>query len=140
MNTFSLQLLATDGQTRIDGVTSFIGEDASGSFGILAGRVRLITSLLFGLARFRCGDEAWQYLALPGAQLYFADNRLQLYTRRFLMDSDYERISTILQQQLLDEEQKLRSMKQSLRRMEDEVMRRLTEISHDQASRLYGGG
>ncbi|NVK40323.1 MAG: F0F1 ATP synthase subunit epsilon [Oceanospirillaceae bacterium] len=140
MNGFTLHLCATDGETRIEGVTSFVGEDASGSFGILAGRATLITSLVFGLAWFRSGDAPWQYLALPGALLHFTDNQLHLYTRRYLLDADYERISAQLQRQLLAEEQRLQSMKQSLRQMEDEVMRRLTELSQDQASRRYGGG
>ncbi|GGO81594.1 hypothetical protein GCM10011348_20940 [Marinobacterium nitratireducens] len=140
MSGFTLHLCASDRQARVDGVTSFVGEDASGSFGVLAGRARLITPLLFGLAWFRRGDAPWQYLALPGGLLHFADNELHIYTRRYLLDQDYERISEQLQRQLLSEEDKLQSMKQSLQRMENEVIRRLTELGQDQASRLYGGG
>jgi len=44
MSAFTLQLLAADQQQRIEGVTSFVGEDGSGSFGILAGHQRLKTS------------------------------------------------------------------------------------------------
>jgi len=139
MKTFSLQLFSTTEQTQIDGVTSFVGEDASGSFGLLAGRARLMTSLIFGLARFRCGDTDWQYLALPGALLYFVDNRLQICTRRYLLDSDYERISTVLQQQLLAEEQNVLSIKTSLRRMEDEMLRRLSDLAHDRVVQMPGG-
>ncbi len=51
---------------------SFIGEDASGSFGLQAGHARFMTILEFGLARFRTAEADWQYLALPGALLYFA--------------------------------------------------------------------
>ncbi|MFC6671939.1 F0F1 ATP synthase subunit epsilon [Marinobacterium aestuariivivens] len=139
MNSFSLQLLSTTEQTQIEGVTSFVGEDASGSFGLLPGHGRLMTSLIFGLARFRCGQAPWQYLALPGALLYFVDNRLQISTRRYLLDEDYERISHLLQQQLLAEENELQAMKESLRRMEDEVLRRLSELGQDRAERLFGG-
>lgn len=127
MKTFSLQLLSAIEQQQIDGVTSFVGEDASGSFGILAGHARSITSLVFGLARFRRDEEEWQYLALPGGLLYFVDNRLQICTRHFLIDSDYERISELLQQQLVAEEQDLMEMKESLQRMEESLLRRLWE-------------
>lgn len=127
VKTFSLQLLSTIEQRQIDGVTSFVGEDASGSFGILADHARSITSLVFGLARFRRDADEWQYLALPGGLLYFVDNRLQICTRHFLIDSDYERISGLLQQQLLAEEQSLYEMKESLRRMEESLLRRLWE-------------
>jgi len=110
------------------GVTSFVGEDASGSFGILAGHARMMATLMIGLARFRTGDGTWQYLALPGAVLYFHDNVLTLSTRRYLQDSDYMRISEALQQQLLAEEEDLHVLKESLHRMEEEILKRLSEL------------
>ena len=109
-------------------MTSFVGEDASGSFGILAGHARMVTSLMIGLARFRIGEDAWRYLALPGAVLYFDDNVLTLSTRHYLLDDDYLRISQALQQQLLAEEEALHAMKQSLHRMDQEVLKRLWEM------------
>lgn len=128
MNTFTLELLAATEQQRIDGVVSFVGEDASGSFGLMAGHERSLTVLLFGLARFRRVDNGWQYLALPGGLLYFVDNHLQICTRHYLIDSDYERISMTLQQQLLAEERELHKIKEGLRRMEESVLRRLWEL------------
>ena len=38
----------------------FVGEDTSGSFGILADHSRMMTTLVVGLARFRIGDTNWQ--------------------------------------------------------------------------------
>ena len=131
MKTFTLLLLGATQTERIEGVSSFVGEDASGSFGILAGHARIITSLVFGLARFRVEDEPWQYLALPGAILYFLDNELSLSTRSYLMDDNYERISTVLQEQLLDEEEDLRTMKQGLHQMEEEILRRMWLMSRE---------
>ncbi|WP_428821275.1 F0F1 ATP synthase subunit epsilon [Microbulbifer sp. MCCC 1A16149] len=128
MNTFTLELLAATEQQRIDGVVSFVGEDASGSFGLMAGHERSLTVLLFGLARFRRVDNGWQYLALPGGLLYFVDSHLQICTRHYLIDSDYERISMTLQQQLLAEERELHKIKEGLRRMEESVLRRLWEL------------
>ncbi len=128
MKTFALVLQDATRTQRIERVTSFVGEDDSGSFGILAGHARMMTSLVFGLARFRTGKDAWQYLALPGAALYFHDNELSLSTRRYLLDDDYERISTALHEQLLAEENELHELKKSLHRMEEQVLRRLWEI------------
>lgn len=125
MNTFTLILRDATHSERIDGVTSFVGEDASGSFGILAGHARTMTTLVFGLARFRGAETDWRYLALPGAVLYFVDNELMISTRRYLMDSDYEQISAALQKQLLAEEEHLRTTKESLHRMDEEVLRRM---------------
>jgi F-type H+-transporting ATPase subunit epsilon len=125
VKSFTLRLQDATHAEEITGVTSFVGEDASGSFGILAGHARMMTSLVIGLARFRAGNQAWQYLALPGAVLYFHDNVLTLSTRRYLLDDDYMRISRVLEQQLLAEEEKLHAMKESLHHMEEEILKRL---------------
>lgn len=129
MKTFTLCLQGSTRTHQIGGVTSFVGEDSSGSFGILAGHTRMMTVLVIGLARFQVNGEHWQYLALPGAVIYFHDNLLTLSTRRYLLDDDYNRISQALQEQLLGEEEQLHAMKESLQRMEKEVLKRLWELN-----------
>ena len=128
MSTFTLKLQDATRAEIITGVSSFIGEDSSGSFGLLAGHARMMTSLIIGLARFRIEDQAWQYLALPGAVLYFNNNLLTVSTRHYLLDDDYMRISAALQEQLLAEEEMLRSMKESLHRMDKEILKRLWQM------------
>ena len=66
MNTFLLHLQSATQYERIENVLSFVGEDDSGSFGILPGHARMMTLLGFGLARFRVTDQDWEFLALPG--------------------------------------------------------------------------
>jgi F-type H+-transporting ATPase subunit epsilon len=128
MKGFTLVLRDSSSATRIDGVASFVGEDASGSFGILPGHARFMTSLELGLARFRIQDESWQYLAMPGGVLYFKDNLLSLCTRRFFLDDDYERITDTLTRQLLAEEEALQEVRQSLVQLEQEVLKRLWKL------------
>lgn len=125
MNQFALNLLDATHEQRITGVTSFIGEDASGSFGILPNHARFMTTLVFGLARFRLMTKDWQYLALPGAVVYFNNNELRLSTRHFLIDTDLERISFLLEQQLIAEEENLRATRESLHQMEQAMLKRL---------------
>ena len=86
MNTFTLLLQDETHAEMIEGVSSFVGEDISGSFGILAGHMRMMTTLVMGLARYRKGSEPWQYLAQPGAVLYFRNNLLTISTRHFFHD------------------------------------------------------
>jgi F-type H+-transporting ATPase subunit epsilon len=131
MNTFTLHLQSATQYEQIDSVTSFVGEDDSGSFGIQAGHVRMMASLRFGLARYRCGEQPWQYLALPGALLYFVGNQLFLNTRHYVRDDDYSRINAVLREQLRQEESGLQRIKESLRRMEEEMFKRLREIQRD---------
>jgi F-type H+-transporting ATPase subunit epsilon len=128
MKTFTLRLQDATQSEEITGVTSFVGEDATGGFGILAGHERMMALLIIGLARYRVGEATWKYLALPGAVLYFNDNVLTLSTRHYLSDDDYLRISQALHQQLLAEEEKLHAMKESLHHMEEEVLKRLWEM------------
>lgn len=128
MTGFELVLRDSSGIFRKTGVVSFVGEDASGSFGILPGHARLLTVLEWGLARFRCPDEPWQYLAMPGAVLYFQNNVLSLSTRRYFLDADYQRISETLIRQLVAEEQALGEVRQSLAKLEQEILKRLWRL------------
>lgn len=128
MSTFVLHLQDAYGSERVDGVESFVGTDASGSFGLLAGHARFMTSLDFGLARFRRAGQGWEYLALPGALVYFVDGTLYLSTRRYFRDPDYGRISTLLRERLTGEERDLAATRESLHRLESEILRRLWEL------------
>ncbi len=128
MKCFTLRLQDTSRVEEIAGVNSFVGEDSSGSFGILAGHARMMTSLITGLARFRTDGGEITYLAMPGALLYFNENLLTLTTRHYFLDNDFMRIIRTLEQQLLAEEEALHSMKTSLHQMEEEVLKRLWEM------------
>lgn len=110
MTHFVMHLQSATQYERVEPVTMFLGEDVTGSFGIMAGHHRIMTPLRFGLARFRTGDREWQFLAVPGGLLYFADNELFLNTRHYLRDQDYVRITQALEQQLRSEEAALREL------------------------------
>ena len=128
MRTFVLELQDALHHERVEEVESFVGRDASGAFGLLAGHERFMTSLVFGLARFRCAGADWDYLAVPGALVYFRDDTLTLSTRRYLRDPSYARISGLLEERLAAEERELAEVQQSLKRLEGEMLRRLWEL------------
>ena len=128
VNTFTLNLFDATHEQRFTGVTSFIGTDASGCFGVQAQHARFMTTLVFGLARFSLDTDEWQYLALPGAVAYFKDNTLTLSTRHFLIDNDLVRISALLQQQLVVEETELRATRDSLQLMEQAMLQRMWKL------------
>lgn len=128
MRNFTLVVNDRNGTQEFRDVASFVGEDDSGSFGILAGHARMITALVVGLARFRGRDETWRYLAMPGAILYCRDDVVTLSTRRCLIDEDYTKVSAALAQELLTEEERLRTMKERLRNMEEEILKRLWDL------------
>ena len=127
-STFELYLQGARQFERINDVESFVAEDASGSFALRAHHERCLSSLVFGLARYRQAGAEWRYLALPGALLYFVDNRLFINTRRYIEDDDYQRISRALTDQLLREEEVLMGMKRNLRQLEDAMLRQLLAL------------
>ena len=132
MKTFALHVQSATQYELVEGVASFVGEDESGSFGIRARHARMMTALSYGLARYQLQDSSWRYLAFPQAILYFVDNALYISTRRFLHDADYQRISAGLLEQLLKEEEDLRTIKESLLRLEQGMFRRLWQMGRAQ--------
>ena len=136
MNTFRIQLRDNSRFETLDGVASFVAEDASGSFGLLAGHARLMTSLVFGLARFRTATGPWQYLAMPGAILLFDADVLYLNTRRYLLGGDYEAMSSALVEKLADEERSLKEMKRTLHQVETHVLKQMLEMNKADATLL----
>ncbi|MCO5105577.1 MAG: hypothetical protein M9907_00700 [Burkholderiaceae bacterium] len=128
MKSFRITICDATRCERIDGVTSFVGEDASGQFGVMAGRRPFATVLVYGLARLRCGDAPWRYVALPEATLHFADDILSLATRRYLVGDDYGRIRDALERDLRREEQQIAHLKGNLARLEEAMLRRLMTV------------
>ena len=131
MKPFVLHLQDATHYERVDQVVSFVGQDDSGLFGILADHARMMTVLSFGLARYRTRDNRWHYLALPRALLYCVDNNLYLSTRRYIQDDEYARISQALEEQLVGEETELSSIKESVHRLEEEMFRRLWRMGRE---------
>ena len=62
---------------------------------------------------------------MPRGLLYCVDNNLYLSARRYIRDDDYAQISQALQEQLVTEEAALHRIKDSLRRLEEEMFKRL---------------
>lgn len=128
MRTFVMHLNSAARSEAIDNVVSFVGEDGSGSFGIMAGHARMMAYLSFGLARFRRDDGETEYLAAPGGLLYFVGNELRISTRQYFRSSNYNEMVNILDRQLREEEENLKSIKESLRRLDEAILRRLVTL------------
>ena len=129
MTAFPLHLQSATQTVRMDDVESFSATDASGSFGLLARHERMMTVLGLGLARVRSAEGATRYLALTGGLAYFADGELFVSTRHFVLGDDYRTVSVAVGETLLAEEQVLKSLKQSVNRLEREMMRRLWRLT-----------
>ena len=131
MNTFTVHLFAADRYERIEDVASFTGEDKSGRFGLLARHERCMTALTFGLARLLLADGSQEYLGFPGGLLYFIGDELRISTRRYLRDTDVERIAYALTRELLEEDRALHETRRKLHRLETEMLRRLAQLGRE---------
>lgn len=129
MDLFTIHLKSATQYEKIDKVISFVGEDASGQFGILAHHSRMMTCLKFGLAWFRDENQETEYLALPGAVVYFIDNQLHIATRHYVRHQEYQAIQRVLEEELHWEENNLLRTKESVHRLDEEMLKRLWELN-----------
>ncbi|HBC2505942.1 TPA: F0F1 ATP synthase subunit epsilon [Legionella pneumophila] len=129
MELFTIHLKSATQYEKIDKVISFVGEDASGQFGILAHHSRMMTCLKFGLAWFRDENQETDYLALPGAVVYFIDNQLHIATRHYVRHQEYQAIQRVLEEELHWEENNLLRTKESVHRLDEEMLKRLWELN-----------
>lgn len=129
MKSFALMLLDTKGSQFFEAVTRFIGADADGSFGVLAGHVPMVALLRYGLARFTDSEGRWHYLALPGGVMRFADNRLTVTTVRYFLGEQRDEICQRLTDELAETDSELHAARATLSEIERSLVRRLAELS-----------
>jgi len=130
---FTLHLQSATQYARVEGVESFVARDASGSFGLMARHARAMTVLGYGLARFRAAAGDWRYVALPGGLAYFVDGELFVSTRRFVLGDDFRTVAAAVDSTLMAEDSALRSLKESVTRLEREMVRRLWRLGGHEA-------
>jgi F-type H+-transporting ATPase subunit epsilon len=102
--------------------------EASGSFGILAGREPLVTVLSWGACRYRTRDEAAHYLAVPGGALFFRNGVLRIVTPRCVLGDDYAEILNTLDTRMRAETEEKGEVRRMLRELDRELLSRLTAM------------
>jgi F-type H+-transporting ATPase subunit epsilon len=136
VKTFTLKLYDPTHCEQIADVTSFVGEDPSGSFGILAAHSRMITVLNFGLARYKTLDTSWRFIAMPGGTLYFDRNLLRINTQRFILCNGYRDVEQALHDTLANEQDTLKTLTTSVRNVEEHLLNRLSKLDNPIESSL----
>ena len=130
MNTLSLEIRSGTQFDHFDQVSSFVGWDESGCFGLMANHCDFMTFLEFGLANFK-HRNSWHYIALPTALLTCRNNLIEMTTRHYLISSDIDEVEQSLLTQIRSEEEQLANLKQNLEGIEQEIMRRLWQLSRE---------
>lgn len=128
---FKINLYSATQNETIENAISFVGAEQSGSFGIMSNHARLMTCLKFGLAYFRNEKNEVEYLAFPGAVIYFMNNKLNISTRHYLRNKNYHEIIAQLDKQLGMEEKNIHNIKETLHRLDEMTLRRLWELERE---------
>ena len=128
MNAFALDLVSPAACARLDDVVNFVAADASGQFGLRAHHERFVTALAPGLARLQRAGGDWQYLAQPGASLQFADNRLTIATRDYVLSADHRCVVDALERRFAAEDATLAAARENLLQLEREMFLRLWQL------------
>jgi F-type H+-transporting ATPase subunit epsilon len=136
MNSFSLNLLDSRGVAVFDGITQFIGADANGGFGILAGHAHTVVLLRYGLARFCDQTGNWRYLALPGGVLRFANNQLSVTTVLYFLGADRGLLCEQLADEMARTDSEVHTARATLSEIERSLVRRLADLSTHQLGGL----
>lgn len=131
MNTFTLHLQSALQYEHFDDVISFVGEDSSGSFGLMSGHARMMTCLKFGLMRFTHANSVVEYVAAPGGVIYFIGNQLFISTRHYFRSKNYEEIVDALTNQLRAEENTIKDIKETLSRLDENILQRLWKMKRE---------
>ncbi|MEJ1959697.1 MAG: hypothetical protein WDM70_10000 [Nitrosomonadales bacterium] len=128
MSTFTLRLFSADRTEVIENVTSFTGEDKSGSFGLLARHERFMTVLTFGLSRLLLADGSREYLGFPGGLLYLSTMSCVSPPGAICATRTWSASLSPLTRELLEEEQVLAETRHKLHRLEAEMLKRLAQL------------
>ena len=128
MDSFDLYLQSTTQYEDVHRVVSFVGTDASGQFGIYAHHARMMTCLSYGAVTLRYANHQVEYLALPGGVLYFKHNCLFISARHYLKGNNYQGILMLMDEELQKEETSIRSTKESLYRLDEEMLKHVWEL------------
>ena len=136
MNCFSMKLLDSRGVELFQGITRFIGADANGGFGILAGHVHTVVVLRYGLARFCDQTGIWRYLALPGGVLRFANNQLSVTTVLYFLGADRQLLCEQLADEMARTDSEVHFARATLSEIERSLLRRLADFSAHQLGGL----
>ena len=129
---FEFNLLSSNQTQKFTNVTSFLGIDATGSFGIQAHHEPFMTVLALGLSRFRVeNEESWRYVALPSGLLSFRANQLTISTHYFWIDTDFNRLTHLLEQQAETDQKNMRTIRENLQRMELAMLKKIRSLKHD---------
>lgn len=126
--TFDFQVFSPGRHWQTTEATSFRGKDASGGFGLLARRSDFMTVLEYGLATLKWGSGELMFFGFPGGVLRFSRGSLQIVTRFYVQGPNPAELLTSLAAEVKREQERVRELKTSVRRLDEELLRRLRQM------------
>lgn len=134
MNSFTIYLQSITKEEQIHNVMSFVSEDDSGKYGVMANHCRMLTNIKIGMSKITYTNFTTEYLALASGIIYFTNNKLYINTKNYTRSDDYYKLVEILNTQLKSEDQAIKNINETIERVDEMVLKRLWEL--EQAGKI----
>ena len=137
-----LELMDARSVESLDEVTSFVGEDRTGQFGLWPGHEPVLTVLEPGIFRYRqlATSERWRYVACMGGMLRTIEDksmpgrmRIQIVSRRFILNDNADALLAQLKRIQQQESQARQWSRGTVEQMDRAMYQRLQELAEGSA-------
>jgi F-type H+-transporting ATPase subunit epsilon len=112
------------------GVSRIVAETYEGSFGLLPQRLDCVAALAAGILIYETASEGEAYLAVDEGVLVKAGPDVLVSVRNAIGGTDLGQLREAVQQEFLDLDERERSVRAVLTKMESDLMRRMATFSN----------
>ncbi len=128
LKSFTCKVYSPKNILTINEVSSFVGEDNSGSFGIMAGRYPLVTILKCSTAKLKLNDDSVLYLGISGGVLSFKSNILTIVTSFAIQSENIEDLTEALDVAIAKDEERSQKIQGYIQKLDDEILKRIKQL------------
>lgn len=114
-----------------DGVTRIVAETADGLFGILPRRLDGVAALVPGILVFETGDDGEQIVAVDEGVLVKTGRDVMVSVRNAVAGDDLGRLRETVEREFLNLDERERSVRSVLAKLETSFVRRMMELRHE---------
>ena len=112
-------------------VTRIVAETGNGSFGILPRRLDCVAVLCPGILLYESNDEGETYIAVDEGILIKTGSQVLVSVRNAILGRDLARLRSAVQQEFLNLNERERSLRAALDKMESGLIRRMVVFQNE---------
>lgn len=128
MNEFECFIFTPQGTLQESHLVSFVGRDATGSFGIRPKRFSFTTILEYGITKMKNSKGDQIYYAIAGGALEFRKEKLTIVTSYAVKSAEIEGLADELEAYITAERTRSDKIKLSIKKLDEEILKRLHKM------------